>query len=53
MEEGDGTVEVVSEELQSGYVIGDDVIRHAMVRVRMEFAQNLEGRSSNIEEEDK
>lgn len=34
MEEGDGTREVVSEELQPGYRIGDDVIRHAMVRVR-------------------
>jgi molecular chaperone GrpE len=33
-EEGDGDVEIVSEELQSGYKIGDDVIRHAMVRVR-------------------
>ncbi len=34
MEEGDGGHEVVSEELQSGYRLGDDVIRHAMVRVR-------------------
>lgn len=34
MEEGDGDTEIVSEELQSGYKIGDDVIRHAMVRVR-------------------
>jgi molecular chaperone GrpE len=34
MEEGDGKQEVVSEELQAGYRIGDDVIRHAMVRVR-------------------
>ncbi len=33
MEEGDGTQEIVSEELQSGFKIGDDVIRHAMVRV--------------------
>ena len=33
MEEGDGTEEVVSEELQAGYKIGQDVIRHAMVRV--------------------
>ena len=32
-EEGDGDTEVVSEELQAGYKIGDDVIRHAMVRV--------------------
>ncbi len=36
MEEGDGTVEVVCEELQPGYLIGDEVIRHAMVRVKME-----------------
>ena len=35
-EEGDGTQEVVSEELQSGYKIGDEVIRHAMVRVKMQ-----------------
>jgi molecular chaperone GrpE len=36
MEEGIGTREVVSEELQSGYVLGDEVIRHAMVKVRTE-----------------
>lgn len=35
MEEGDGVQEVVSEELQSGYKIDDDVIRHAMVRVKL------------------
>lgn len=35
MEEGDGDKEVVSEELQAGYKIGDNVIRHAMVRVKM------------------
>jgi len=34
MEEGDGDQEVVSEELQAGYQLGDDVIRHAMVRVK-------------------
>lgn len=33
MEEGDGTEEVVVEELQSGYILGDEVIRHAMVKV--------------------
>lgn len=32
--EGDSSQEVVSEELQAGYTIGDDVIRHAMVRVK-------------------
>lgn len=36
MEEGDGQVEVVCEELQPGYRLGTDVIRHAMVRVKME-----------------
>ncbi len=34
MEEGDGKHEIVSEELQAGYKLGDDVIRHAMVRVK-------------------
>ena len=34
MEEGDSDKETVTEELQSGYKIGDDVIRHAMVRVK-------------------
>lgn len=33
MDEGDGAEEIVSEELQSGYVLGDEVVRHAMVRV--------------------
>lgn len=36
MEEGEGTKEVVSEELQSGYEVDGTVIRHAMVRVRTE-----------------
>lgn len=36
MDEGEGSREVVSEELQSGYVLGDEVIRHAMVKVRTE-----------------
>lgn len=36
MEEGEGTHEVVTEELQAGYTIGNDVIRHAMVRVKTE-----------------
>lgn len=35
MEEGNGSVEIVSEELQAGYALGDEVIRHAMVRVHM------------------
>jgi molecular chaperone GrpE len=35
VEEGEGTEEVVSEELQAGYILGDEVIRHAMVRVKL------------------
>jgi molecular chaperone GrpE len=35
-EEGGEWVEVVCEELQPGYLIGDEVIRHAMVKVKME-----------------
>lgn len=33
MEDGEGETEVVAEELQAGYQLGNDVIRHAMVRV--------------------
>ncbi len=33
-EEGEGDQEVVTDELQPGYKIGDRVIRHAMVRVK-------------------
>jgi molecular chaperone GrpE len=36
MEDGEGNVEVVCEELQPGYKIGDEIIRHAMVKVKME-----------------
>ena len=36
MEESDGTIEVVSEELQPGYKLNDEIIRHAMVKVRMQ-----------------
>lgn len=34
MEEGSGKTEIVSEELQSGYILGDEVIRPAMVKVK-------------------
>lgn len=34
MEDGEGDTEIVSEELQSGYRIDEEVIRHAMVRVK-------------------
>lgn len=36
MDDGEGSREVVSEELQAGYVLGDEVIRHAMVKVKTE-----------------
>ena len=36
MEEGSGTTEIVSEELQAGYKLGDEIIRHAMVRVKIQ-----------------
>jgi molecular chaperone GrpE len=35
MEDGEGVVERVSEELQAGYQLGDEIIRHAMVKVKM------------------
>ena len=35
MEDGSGTVEIVSEELQAGYRLSDEIIRHAMVKVKM------------------
>jgi molecular chaperone GrpE len=34
MEEGDGQHEIITEELQAGYKLGEDVLRHAMVRVK-------------------
>jgi molecular chaperone GrpE len=34
MEEGDGKEEIVSEELQSGYMLGNELLRPAMVRVK-------------------
>lgn len=34
MEEGSGDAEIITEELQSGYKLGENVIRHAMVRVK-------------------
>lgn len=31
--EGEGGKEIISEELQAGYILGDEVIRHAIVKV--------------------
>ena len=36
MEDSDGNHEMVSEELQAGYKIDDEIIRHAKVKVKME-----------------
>ena len=36
VEDAGGQVEIVCEELQPGYRIGDEVIRHALVKVKME-----------------
>jgi molecular chaperone GrpE len=36
VEDGDGDIEVVCEELQAGYQLGNEIIRHAFVRVKME-----------------
>jgi molecular chaperone GrpE (heat shock protein) len=33
MEDGDGDHEIVAEELQAGYQVGERIIRHAKVRV--------------------
>jgi molecular chaperone GrpE len=45
MEDGKGTLEVITEELQSGYIMGGDVLRHAMVKVRMEDKKGHEEKS--------
>jgi molecular chaperone GrpE len=34
MEDGDGDKEVIAEELQAGYKLGDTVIRHSLVKVK-------------------
>jgi molecular chaperone GrpE len=36
MEDGTGTTEVITEELQAGYILQDEVLRHAMVRVSLQ-----------------
>ncbi len=50
MEDGAGEIEVVCEELQSGYRLGDYIIRPAMVRVRREPAQTQQKVDSNKQE---
>ncbi len=34
MEDGDGDREVITDELQAGYILGEQVIRHAIVKVK-------------------
>jgi molecular chaperone GrpE len=36
VEDNEGDTEVIAEELQAGYILGDEVIRHAFVKVKME-----------------
>jgi len=36
MEEGDGKNEIICDELQAGYKLGAEVIRHAMVKVKLQ-----------------
>jgi molecular chaperone GrpE len=36
MDDQGGDTEIITEELQSGYALGDEVIRHAMVRVTLQ-----------------
>ena len=52
MDEGDGSVEIVCEELQAGFKLGDEIIRHAMVKVKMGKAKwaILEGKNIHIRE---
>ncbi len=38
MEDGEGDVEVIAEELRAGYRLGNTVIRHSMVRVSKQAA---------------
>lgn len=36
LDDGDGEHEIITEELQAGYRLGDEVIRHAIVKVKKE-----------------
>jgi len=36
MEEGNGSEEIISEEVQTGYTLNGEVVRHAMVKVKMQ-----------------
>jgi molecular chaperone GrpE len=55
MEDGDGDTEVVDEELQAGYTLGDEVIRHAIVKVKMQSSngKNETHESKNYNEEER
>lgn len=51
MDDGKGSIEVIAEELQPGYVMGDEVLRHAMVKVRMEEKHEHPTKSNEHREE--
>ena len=59
MEDSKGSVEVVCEELQPGYKIGDEVIRHATVKVKMQSSPtkssevSTKGEAGSVGEEKK
>jgi molecular chaperone GrpE len=44
MEEDDGDVEVVSEEMQAGYRLNDEIVRHAFVKVKMQKQHGKPGK---------
>lgn len=48
--DGNSGDEIVSEELQAGYSLGDDVIRHAVVKVKRQRPSKLPGK---VEEKSK
>jgi molecular chaperone GrpE len=52
MEEDDGDIEVVSEELQAGYRLGDEIVRHAFVRVKMQKQNAKPGKKDADEDAD-
>lgn len=43
MDDSEGDVEVIAEELRAGYQLGDAVIRHSMVRVTKQVSEKADG----------
>jgi molecular chaperone GrpE len=52
MDDGEGDTEVVTEELVAGYVIGDEVVRHSMVRVGLKDIKNQKSEQKERSAED-